>query len=596
MNKLVKKLFSVVLALIMMMSIVCIAPSAATSNFVAKSDRASYLQGEQVTVRVYLPAPLNTLASLDMSLEYDTTKLEIVSVTDGAELKKAIDAQTNGKVYSEYHKIAGVVNWSLAATTNFAFKGTFSTVVFNIRNSAPAGECVLKLKVKSAANSGYVDMTNSVVTQNASFEIIKVAANELVYELTADKKAYEVIAYHCATIDNITIPEKYASLPVIGIAENAFINHGELKTIVLPGTLEYIGDNAFAGCSGVKELVIPDSVEKIGAGAFSGCQALEKVTLPIGLETVEKNIFANCYFLESIELPFTVKTVKAGAFENCVSLASVKISRKTTSIASDAFKSCAANLVFKSTNGCTALETFVNTYYKTAKIEKIKDFSLGTATINGTQQQYTGSAVKPGVTVKLTDGTKVTENKDYKVVYKNNVNKGTAKVYVAGLGDNGEGYIAEFKIDCKHNFANREIVKAATCTKKGTARYTCTICGDTKDEEIPATGHTPGEWVYDIRPTIDKTGTKHKECTVCHSVVENGTAAKVFPDLNGDKRINSSDALIVLQYSTGSANYLKTMELIINADTNGDGSINSSDALTILLISVGQLKIAGYTA
>ena len=590
-----KKLISVVLALVMMMSVVCITPSAATSNFVVKADRASYLQGEQVTARIYLPAPLNTVASLDMSLEYDTTKLEIVSVTDGADLKKAIDAQTNGKVYSEYHKIAGVVNWSLAATTNFDFRGTFATVVFNIRNSAPAGNCTLKLRIKSAANSGYVDMTKSIVTQDATFEIIKVAANELVYELTADKKAYEVIAYHCATIDNITIPEKYASLPVIGIAENAFVNHGELKTIVLPETIQYIGDNAFAGCSGVKELVIPDSVETIGEAAFSGCSNLAKVTLPVGLEKVEKNTFSNCYFLENVEIPFTVKSVETGAFKNCLSLAAVKISRNTA-IAADAFESCDDNLVFKSTEGCTALETYVDTYFKTAKIEKIKDFSLGTATINGTQQQYTGSAIKPKVTVKLTDGSTVTERRDYKVVYKNNVNKGTAKVYVAGLGDNGEGYIAEFTIDCKHNFANKEIVKAATCTKTGTARYTCTICGDTKEESIPAAGHVPGEWVYDVRPTIDKTGTKHKECTVCHTVVENATAAKAFPDLNGDKRINSTDALIVLQYSTGSANYLQTMELIINADTNGDGSINSSDALTILLISVGQLKIDGYTA
>lgn len=62
-------------------------------------------------------------------------------------------------------------------------------------------------------------------------------------------------------------------------------------------------------------------------------------------------------------------------------------------------------------------------------------------------------------------------------------------------------------------------------------------------------------------------------------------------DVNGDGKVNSNDALLVLQYSVGKINKIDS-----SADVNGDGKINSSDALTILQISVGTVTNAKYTA
>ncbi len=59
-------------------------------------------------------------------------------------------------------------------------------------------------------------------------------------------------------------------------------------------------------------------------------------------------------------------------------------------------------------------------------------------------------------------------------------------------------------------------------------------------------------------------------------------------DVNFDGKINSSDALIVLQASVGSASLDSKGKKA--ADVNGDGSINSSDALLILRYSVGEIK------
>ena len=62
------------------------------------------------------------------------------------------------------------------------------------------------------------------------------------------------------------------------------------------------------------------------------------------------------------------------------------------------------------------------------------------------------------------------------------------------------------------------------------------------------------------------------------------TFAKTKGDVNSDGKLNSSDALAILQYSVGS-NPKKFNKNV--ADMNNDSKINSSDALSVLKISVG---------
>ncbi len=58
-------------------------------------------------------------------------------------------------------------------------------------------------------------------------------------------------------------------------------------------------------------------------------------------------------------------------------------------------------------------------------------------------------------------------------------------------------------------------------------------------------------------------------------------------DVNSDGKLNSSDALAILQYSVGSnpKNFNKNV-----ADMNDDGTINSADALMVLQIAVGSIN------
>lgn len=69
-------------------------------------------------------------------------------------------------------------------------------------------------------------------------------------------------------------------------------------------------------------------------------------------------------------------------------------------------------------------------------------------------------------------------------------------------------------------------------------------------------------------------------------------ASNLIGDVNGDGKVNSTDALIVLKYSVGLSVNAKDITL---GDLNHDNKVNSADALIILKISVGLAKPGDYT-
>lgn len=65
-----------------------------------------------------------------------------------------------------------------------------------------------------------------------------------------------------------------------------------------------------------------------------------------------------------------------------------------------------------------------------------------------------------------------------------------------------------------HTWNAGVVTKEPTCTEAGVKTYTCTTCGATKTEEIPATGHTWGD--YEITHAVSgRNGTKTRTCSRC---------------------------------------------------------------------------------
>ena len=74
-----------------------------------------------------------------------------------------------------------------------------------------------------------------------------------------------------------------------------------------------------------------------------------------------------------------------------------------------------------------------------------------------------------------------------------------------------------------HTLGEWTTTKEATCTEAGSKKSTCTICNDEFTEEIPATGHTPGKWTVDKEATCLEDGCKSQECSDCHVELDTET-------------------------------------------------------------------------
>ncbi len=114
--------------------------------------------------------------------------------------------------------------------------------------------------------------------------------------------------------------------------------------IVLNDSVEVIGDYAFANTAQIDEIKLPANLKKIGKGAFNKAVSLEKINLneltalteigeatfeetaltavitPSSLEIIAKNAFKNCQELTSLTLNNGLKTIGSYAFMGCESL------------------------------------------------------------------------------------------------------------------------------------------------------------------------------------------------------------------------------------------------------------------------------------
>lgn len=271
------------------------------------------------------------------------------------------------------------------------------------------------------------------------------------------------------------------------IGSYAFRAFNILREVSLPSTLEHIGPYAFEGCTRVVGFSIPASVTKIDNSAFARCYRMTSFNIPDGIKEIESSVFYMCKAMETFDIPESVTVIGTAAFEGCISLKSIDLPNTITSIGYSAFSCCYALesirvpdkvkvIPSRSFYDCVSLKSIYlpsitsvgywafdycselrDVYYPgseatfkialgpyvklpaKAKLHPYYNYTYMpycTVTAKYSTYGYTGQEIKPAVTVKTASGTTLKKGEDYNytVSYENNVDYGTGKAVITGVG------------------------------------------------------------------------------------------------------------------------------------------------------------------
>ena len=130
-------------------------------------------------------------------------------------------------------------------------------------------------------------------------------------------------------------------------------------------------------------------------------------------------------------------------------------------------------------------------------------------TIDNVANSAPGAAVTGSGTVKS-----VASDTDVTVETKNTEVKNTGRSEIT-VTDAGGSYTPPAQHT--HTWNAGVVTKEPACTEAGVKTYTCTTCGATKTEEIPATGHTWNDGEVTTAATCTEAGVKTYTCTVCNA-------------------------------------------------------------------------------
>lgn len=257
----------------------------------------------------------------------------------------------------------------------------------------------------------------------------------------------------CASLTNTTLPAAITAVP-----GKCFADCTKLLNVKYAGTVTAIGDLAFESCKALTAAPIPETVTEIGASAFTGCTALTDVTIPAGVSTIPEDCFRGCTALADIDLPGTVTHVGYNAFTGCTALKDVRCYG-------------AAPAVEPGNSEAHSFEPATVTIHYNPAMNWTLD-------ADGKWQGYTVS--DKGACTHTDYGT--TENTVPATC-------GEAGRVDTSCSNCGEVISTrELPPTGAHVWGNGVVTTAPTETTPGVRTYTCTVCGDIREETIPATG------------------------------------------------------------------------------------------------------------
>ena len=338
---------------------------------------------------------------------------------------------------------------------------------------------------------------------------------------------------YCTSLTSVTIP---GSVTRIGVGAFAYCK--SLTSVTIPNSVTSIRKWAFQGCTSLTSVTIPDSVTSISSYTFTACTSLTSVTIPNSVMSIGADAFSDCKSLTSVTIPDSVTRIGDWAFSDCKSLTSVTVPDSVTSISKSAFVSCTSLTGIWVAEGSSyyasdasgvlftkGMHTLVQcpgafaAYTIPDSVTNIGEYafcgckSLTSVTIPDsvtsidwsafsnctslTDVYYAGSEAQwKAISISSTGNDDLLNaNIHYNYVshthsYKDVVTAPTCteKGYTTHTCACGDSYVDTYVDALGHAWDEGKVTKPATEAEDGVKTFTCTRCGETKTETIPATG------------------------------------------------------------------------------------------------------------
>ncbi len=392
----------------------------------------------------------------------------------------------------------------------------------------------------------------------------KVVIDNVVYELITDNYDYyggNPYGPHYAVTDfledeefaeittKITIVDEIDGIKVLGVDTNEYADEDggagyyiqeylNVKEVILPDTLKYIGVYAFTFFPSVEEIILPDELEKIFVGAFFGMSSLKNITIPERIKGISSETFWYCENLEKVVIQGDISYIGDHAFSGCKKLSSINFPETLEEIGESAFYGTALKKIvlpagvsaYQSFGECTKLKNVVyisdkpvetikiNSFYGCTNLKNIYIRAIATKEIqiynyNSTLEQIKLQHIYFEGSQKLWN--KLTTKKVRDAIASNDIHVG-------------------FYYKHEHSFA---LDGAPTCKKGGTFNCKCE-CGDSYKVTLPKdTNHKFGAWKVTKEASCAVTGLKKRTCKICGYVQQ----AKIKKEYLGTTSINAKE-------------------------------------------------------
>ncbi len=218
---------------------------------------------------------------------------------------------------------------------NNAFLSCISITSLDLQPKSDNGEDIIFKKIGDSAFKGATKLSSLVLPDTVAGEVTVAANGTVTYDGTLGTSVFE----GCTSLTSVTVPTGLtylnntmfkgctslstvlfkpadASVSTIQVLGNGvFANCGELRSLVFPADLSYIGSECFSKCYRLYDADLSGllQLKYIGDRGFYACNLFSSV-LPESLEHIGANAFNSCNFTGKLRIPSNVNYIGAGAF------------------------------------------------------------------------------------------------------------------------------------------------------------------------------------------------------------------------------------------------------------------------------------------